>query len=137
MAARLAIRDCGRALGLPLTTVNDVAKLVPSGPKMTIAKALEQSPELVQKYEENDDVRELIDYARKVEGLARNAGTHACGVIISQRALTDFVPIQKLKDKEEFVTQWQGAEVEKAGLLKMDFLGLRNLSILADSVAII
>ena len=137
MAAKLAIRDCGRALGVPLQVVNDVAKLVPNAPKMTLKKAFEQSPELVKMYEENDDVKELVDYARKVEGLARSAGTHACGVIIAQRDLTEFVPIQKLTGKEDVVTQWQGAEVEKAGLLKMDFLGLRNLSILADSVAII
>ena len=137
MAAKLAIRDCGRALGVPLAKVDAVTKLVPGAPKMTIAKAFDQSPELANMYESDADVRELIDYARKVEGLARSAGTHACGVIISQRALTDFVPIQKLQNKEDYVTQWQGAEVEKAGLLKMDFLGLRNLSILADSVAII
>ena len=137
MAAKLAIRDCGRALGMPLSLVNDVAKLVPSGPKMTLKKAFEQNPELVKLYEENADVQELVNYARKVEGLARNAGTHACGVIISQRALTDFVPVQKLAGKKDVVTQWQGAEVEKAGLLKMDFLGLRNLTILADSVRII
>ncbi|MBQ9872944.1 MAG: DNA polymerase III subunit alpha [Thermoguttaceae bacterium] len=137
MAAKLAVRDCGRALGVPLNVVNETAKLIPNAPKMTLKKAFDQSPELVKLYEENPDVRELIDYARKVEGLARSAGTHACGVIIAQRALTDFVPVQKLAGKTDVVTQWQGAEVEKAGLLKMDFLGLRNLTILADSVAMI
>lgn len=137
MAAKLAIRDCGRALGFPLSTVNEVAKLVPNAPKMTLKKAFDQSPELVKMYEENADVRELIGYARKVEGLARSAGTHACGVIISMSALTDFVPIQKLTGKADVVTQWQGHEVEEAGLLKMDFLGLRNLSILADTVELI
>lgn len=137
MAAKMAIRDCGRALGLPLSTVNEVAKLVPSTPKITLKKAFEQSPDLVKLYEENADVKELVDYARKVEGLVRNAGTHACGVVISQNALTDYVPVQKLVGKDDVVTQWQGAEVEKAGLLKMDFLGLRNLTILADAFAII
>ncbi len=137
MAAKLAIRDCGRALGFPLSTVNEVAKLVPNAPKMTLKKAFDQSPELVKMYEENPDVHELIDYAKKVEGLARSTGTHACGVIIAQSALTDFVPVQKMTGKEDLVTQWQGHEVEEAGLLKMDFLGLRNLTILADSVAII
>ncbi|MGN1199968.1 MAG: DNA polymerase III subunit alpha, partial [Thermoguttaceae bacterium] len=137
MAAKLAIRDCGRALGIPLSLVNDVAKLVPNAPKMTLKKAFEQSPELVKMYEENPDVHELVDYARKTEGLARNAGTHACGVIIAQRDLTEFVPVQMLTGKTDVVTQWQGAEVEKAGLLKMDFLGLRNLTILADSVRLI
>ncbi|MDO5309575.1 MAG: DNA polymerase III subunit alpha [Planctomycetia bacterium] len=137
MAAKLAIRDCGRALGIPLSMVNQVAKLVPGAPKMTIKKAFANSPELVELYQSNQDVRELIDFAQRVEGLARNSGTHACGVIISQRALTDFVPIHRITGKEDVVTQWQGAEVEKAGLLKMDFLGLRNLTILADSVRII
>ena len=137
MAAKLAIRDCGRALGIPLSLVSDVAKLVPNAPKMTLKKAFEQSPELVKMYEENPDVHELVDYARKTEGLARNAGTHACGVIIAQRDLTEFVPVQMLTGKTDVVTQWQGAEVEKAGLLKMDFLGLRNLTILADSVRLI
>ena len=137
MAAKMAIRDVGRALGLPLADVNAVTKLVPDAPKMTIKKAFDQSPELVKLYEENAEVRELIDYAKQTEGLARSAGTHACGVVIAQRALTDFVPVQKLTGKDELVTQWQGAEVEKAGLLKMDFLGLRNLSILADAVRII
>ncbi|MBQ4202301.1 MAG: DNA polymerase III subunit alpha, partial [Thermoguttaceae bacterium] len=137
MAAKLAIKDCGRVLGMPLQTVSDVTKLVPNAPKMTIKKAMEQSPEFVALYQENSDVHELVDYAKKVEGMARNAGTHACGVIIAQSALTDFVPVQKLQGKVDVVTQWQGAEVERAGLLKMDFLGLRNLTILADSVALI
>ena len=137
MAAKLAIKDCGRVLGMPLQTVSDVTKLVPNAPKMTIKKAMEQSPEFVALYQENSDVRELVDYAKKVEGMARNAGTHACGVIIAQSDLTDFVPVQKLQGKVDVVTQWQGAEVERAGLLKMDFLGLRNLTILADSVALI
>ena len=137
MAARLAIKDCGRALGVPLATVNNVSALVPEGPKMNLNKAFDQSPELAKAYGENEDVRELIDYARQVEGLARHAGTHACGVIISQTDLTDYVPVQKLANKEDVVTQWQGAEVEKAGLLKMDFLGLRNLTILSDAVSLI
>ena len=137
MAAKLAVRDCGRALGVPLSDVNRVCKLIPNAPKMTLKKAFEQSPEFVEAYEKEPEVRKLIDYARKIEGIAKSAGTHACGVIIAQRALTDFVPIQKLPNKTDIVTQWQGAEVEKAGLLKMDFLGLRNLTILADSVALI
>ncbi len=137
MAAKLAIKDCGRALGLPLQTVNSVTSLVPDGPKMNLNKAFEQNPELAAAYQENADVRELIDYARQVEGLARHAGTHACGVIISQTDLTDYVPLQKLANKEDVVTQWQGGEVEKAGLLKMDFLGLRNLTILSDAVSLI
>jgi DNA polymerase-3 subunit alpha len=137
MAAKLAIKDCARALGLPLDLANAVSQLIPNAPKMTIKRAFDQSPELVKMYESNQDVHELVDYAKKVEGLARSAGTHACGVIISQRELTDFVPIQKLSGKEDVVTQWQGSDVEKAGLLKMDFLGLRNLTILADTVRLI
>ena len=137
MAAKLAVRDCGRALAMPLNEVNRICKMIPNAPKMTLKKAFDQSPDLLKECEKNRDVSEMFDFARKLEGIAKSPGTHACGVIIAQRALTDFVPIQKLANKTDIVTQWQGAEVEKAGLLKMDFLGLRNLTILADSVALI
>ncbi|MDO4586959.1 MAG: DNA polymerase III subunit alpha [Planctomycetia bacterium] len=137
LAAKMAIRDVGRALGMPLSQVNDVTKLVPEAPKMTIAKAFDRNPELSKIYESNQDIHDLINYAKKVEGLARSAGTHACAVVISQRPLTDFVPIQRVQGKEEYVTQWAAGDVEKAGLLKMDFLGLRNLSILSSAVDII
>ncbi|MCF0234783.1 MAG: DNA polymerase III subunit alpha, partial [Thermoguttaceae bacterium] len=137
MAAKMAVRDAGRALGMPLADVAAITALVPGKPKMTLKKAFEMSEELRKIYETNVDARRLLDYAKQIEGLARSAGTHACGVIIAQKDLTEFVPVQKLAGKNELVTQWQGAEVEKAGLLKMDFLGLRNLTILADSIKLV
>ena len=120
---------------LNAAAANHIAALVPDQPKTKLADAFAQSPEFVKLYEENADAREVIDYAQRLEGLARSAGVHACGVVISQRPLTEFVPIQVIKDAD--VTQWQGAEVEKVGLLKMDFLGLRNLTILANAVKLV
>ena len=137
MAAKMAIKDVGRALGLSLTFVTDVSKLVPEGPKMTIEKAFDQNDQLLKLYDSNTEAKELIDFAKSFEGLARSAGTHACAVVIADRPLTDFVPLQRVKDKDEIVTQWAMGEVEKAGLLKMDFLGLRNLSILSQAIDII
>jgi len=137
MAAKMAIRDVGRALGMQLPNVNEITKMIPEAPKMTLSKAYQDNPELVRLKETNEDIRELLTYAEKVEGLARSAGTHACAVVISERPLTDFVPIQRVQGKKEFVTQWAAADVEKAGLLKMDFLGLKNLSILANVVNMI
>ncbi|MDD3587353.1 MAG: DNA polymerase III subunit alpha, partial [Thermoguttaceae bacterium] len=139
LAARAAIKDVGRAIGLPLHQTEEIAKLVPQVPKMTIKKAMEDHSELDKVYKSNKDVTELIDLAKQVEGLAKSVSTHACAVVISDHPLTDFVPLQQqLKDKEEIVTtQWAAGDVEKAGLLKMDFLGLRNLTILSDAIRII
>ncbi|MCL2622397.1 MAG: DNA polymerase III subunit alpha [Planctomycetaceae bacterium] len=137
MAAKMAIKDVGRALGLPLAFVSNVSKLVPDALKMTIDKALDQSDDLRKLYESNTEAHELIDFAKGCEGLARSAGTHACAVVIADRPLTDFVPLQRVQNKDEIVTQWAMGEVEKAGLLKMDFLGLRNLSILSQAIDII
>ncbi|MDR1384675.1 MAG: DNA polymerase III subunit alpha [Planctomycetaceae bacterium] len=137
MAAKMAIKDVGRALGMPLSFVNEVTKLVPEAPKMTLKKAFEQNDELQKLYDSNTEAHELLDFAKGCEGLARSSGTHACAVVISDRPLTDFLPIQSVQNKDEIVTQWAMAEVEKAGLLKMDFLGLRNLSILSQAIDII
>jgi len=137
MAAKMAIKDVGRALGMPLAFVNDITKLVPEAAKMTLKKAFEQNDELQKLYDSNPEARELLDFAKGCEGLARSSGTHACAVVISDRPLTDFLPVQSVQDKSEIVTQWAMAEVEKAGLLKMDFLGLRNLSILSQAIDII
>ena len=137
MAAKMSIKDVGRALSMPLTQVNEVTKLVPDTPKMTLKKAFEETPELLKLYTENRDVHELLDYAKKLEGLARSAGTHACAVVIASRPLTDFVPIQRMVGKEDDVTQWAAGDVEAAGLLKMDFLGLRNLTILSNAMTLV
>jgi len=136
MAARNAIKDVGRALGLPIPFVNEVTKLVPDAPKTTIEKALKENEELNKRYEDEKEIKELLDFAMQIEGLARNTGVHACGVIMADKPLTEYVPL--LHDKKGgVVTQWQGADVEQAGLLKMDLLGLRNLTVLVRAIDLI
>jgi DNA polymerase III subunit alpha len=137
LAARAAIRDVGRTLGMPIFRVDQIVAMVPEQLGITINKALETSDELKQSYEKDHEVRELIDLARKIEGLARNVGTHAAAVVIAEKPVDEYVPLQQVKGKTEVITQWAMGDVEAAGLLKMDFLGLRNLTILARSVALI
>ncbi|HIQ22494.1 MAG TPA: DNA polymerase III subunit alpha [Planctomycetes bacterium] len=137
MAARAAIRDVGRVLGLPISRVNEVVGKVPDQLGITIAMALERSDELRRAYESDPDVRELLKFAQQVEGLARNVGTHAAAVVIADRPLTEYVPLGRVQGKEEVITQWAMGDVEAAGLLKMDFLGLRNLTILSKAVQLI
>ncbi|MDR2346158.1 MAG: DNA polymerase III subunit alpha [Planctomycetaceae bacterium] len=136
MAARQSIKDVGRVLNVPISAVEAVTKLVPDEPKAKIKMALEVSEELKKRYETDSDVREIIDYAKKLEGLARQAGVHACAVVIADKPLIEYLPLQKVKDVN-IVTQWQGQDVEKAGLLKMDFLGLRNLTILDQTIQLV
>ena len=134
MAARAAVRDAGRALGVPLPDVDKVAKMIPSGPGgLTIAQALEQITDLRMAYAGNPQIRKLLDTAKDIEGLARNAGTHAAGVVISAGPLIDYAPLVKFNDGG-VNTQFDMVWVEKIGLLKMDFLGLRNLTVLNDAV---
>ena len=137
LAARAAIRDVGRTLGMPIFRVDQVVAMVPDQLGISITKALESSDELKQTYDKDPEVRELIDLARKIEGLARNVGTHAAAVVIAERPVDEYVPLQHVKGKTEVITQWAMGDVEAAGLLKMDFLGLRNLTILARSVTLI
>jgi DNA polymerase III subunit alpha len=137
LAARAAIRDVGRALGLPISRVDAVVALVPEELGITLEKALEKSDDLRKAYQSDVEVRKLLDLARGIEGLARNVGTHAAAVVIADRPLTDYVPLQHVQDKKEVITQWAMGDVERAGLLKMDFLGLRNLTILSKAVALI
>jgi DNA polymerase-3 subunit alpha len=137
LAARAAIRDVGRALGMPIPRVDAVVAMVPEELHITITKAIEKSKDLGKAYETDPEVRELLELARKIEGLARNVGTHAAAVVIADRPLTDYVPLQHVQEKSEVITQWAMADVEKAGLLKMDFLGLRNLTILSKAVSLI
>ena len=136
MGAKSSIKDVGRALGVPIPVVADVTKLVPLAPKMTIELALAESAELSKRYGNEQPIKELIDFALKIEGLARNTGVHACGMVIADKPLTEYVPLQ-LDKKEGVVTQWEGEYIEKAGLLKMDLLGLRNLTVLAHAIALI
>ena len=132
MAAKAALKDVGRALNIPLARVDQVTKLIPTRLNITLEEALKEEPALRRLAEEDPEIAELLDFARRLEGTARNVGTHAAGVVIADRPLRDLVPLQKLpnkdKDKEVVSTQWEMGDVEKAGLLKMDFLGLRNLT---------
>ncbi|MGD0652754.1 MAG: DNA polymerase III subunit alpha [Thermoguttaceae bacterium] len=137
LQARAAIRDVGRALGLPIPRVDAVVALVPDELNITLEKALEKSEGLQKIYEGDGQVRELLNLARQIEGLARNVGTHAAAVVIADRPLTEYTPVQHVQNKEEVITQWAMGDVERAGLLKMDFLGLRNLTILSKVVDLI
>lgn len=137
MAARAAIKDVGRALGVPLSRVNQITAMVPDQLGISIDKAIETSEELNATYNNDGEIRELLDLARKLEGLARSVGTHAAAVVIGDKPLTEYVPLGKVSGKEDVITQWSMGDVEDAGLLKMDFLGLRNLTILSKAVDII
>ncbi len=140
MGAKAAIRDVGRAMGWPHAEVDRIARLIPNGVNMTLDRALQENPELRQLYESDARSRELIDNARKLEGIARHAGTHAAGVVISASPLVEHVPLQRPARAEEGAlptTQFPMETVAEIGLLKMDFLGLANLTILADAVELI
>jgi len=134
MAARAAVRDAGRALGVPLPDVDRVAKLIPSGPTgLSIADALDQLSELKMLYASRPEIRKLLDTAKEIEGLARNAGTHAAGVVISAGPLMEYTPLVRFNEGG-INTQYDMEWVEKIGLLKMDFLGLRNLTVMDAAV---
>ena len=134
MAARAAIRDAGRALGVPLPEVDRVAKLVPSGPGgLSIKDAIERIAELKSIYATQPQIRKLLDTAKEIEGLARNASTHAAGVVISAGPLTDYTPLVRFGDGG-VNTQYDMDWIERIGLLKMDFLGLRNLTVMENAV---
>jgi DNA polymerase-3 subunit alpha len=137
LAARAAIRDVGRTLGMPIFRVDQIVAMVPDQLGITLEDALKQSDELHRTYDSDGEIRELIDLAMKIEGLARNVGTHAAAVVIAERPVEQYVPLQLVKGKTEVITQWAMGAVERAGLLKMDFLGLRNLTILAKAVELI
>ncbi|MGP6159048.1 MAG: DNA polymerase III subunit alpha [Vulcanimicrobiaceae bacterium] len=134
MAARAAVRDAGRALAIPLGDVDRVAKLIPSGPGgLSIEQALAGIPELKALYDALPPVQKLLDTAKSIEGLARHASTHAAGVVISKDPLVDVTPLIKLGD-DDVNTQYDMGWVERIGLLKMDFLGLRNLTVMKNAV---
>lgn len=135
MAARGAIRDVGRALGMPYATVDEVAKLIPNELKITIDKALSASTELRTLCQTNPDVERLISIAKKVEGMPRHASTHAAGVVITRDPVSEYVPLAVNDDC--VVTQFPMGTLEALGLLKMDFLGLRTLTVIDDAVKMI
>jgi len=133
MKARAVIRDVGRSLDIPFADVDRVAKLIPPTLDMTLDKALDEVPQLKQANEQDPRVKELIAVSRRLEGMTRHASVHAAGVVIAPRPLTEFVPLYKGKN-DEITTQWAMKEIERIGLLKMDFLGLSTLTLLADAV---
>ncbi len=135
MAARGAIRDVGRAINMPYGEVDFIAKQIPMAIGMTIDKALEVNKKLNELYEDDDSVRELIDLAKAVEGLPRHTSTHAAGVVISKLPITEYVPLARNNDS--IITQFTMTELEELGLLKMDFLGLRTLTVIRDAVRLI
>lgn len=139
LAAKASVRDVGRAMGRSFADTDRVAKLIPVGPGITIDGAMTKVPELKSLYEGDATVRELIDAARKVEGIARHASTHAAGVVISRDPLVEHVPLQRAggKSEGEITTQYPMGQLEALGLLKMDFLGLRTLTVLGKAVKIL
>ncbi len=135
MAARGVVRDVGRALGISYATCDTVAKLIPFDINMTLSKALSLSKDLKTKYDTDPQIHELIDYSMKLEGMPRHTTTHAAGVIIADRPVSDYVPLAR--NDEQIVTQFTMTTLEELGLLKMDFLGLRNLTVIDDAVKLI
>ncbi len=138
MMARGAVRDVARAMGYPYASGDRIAKLIPMGSQgfpMTIDKAIEITPDLKTLYEKDNDTKEIIDMAKKIEGCARHISVHAAGVVISPTPLIDYTPLQyDTKEKGQLITQYDMYAIEDAGLLKFDFLGIRNLAILAEAV---
>lgn len=142
MEARGAVRDAGRALGMPYSGPDRISKMIPpgwQGHAMTLKKALEQSPDLKQAYTLEPETKRLLDVAKKLEGVARHASVHAAGVVIADKPLTEYVPLQKETNGEKIVTQYDMYTVgeDGVGLLKMDFLGLRNLTIIEEALRFI
>jgi DNA polymerase-3 subunit alpha len=140
LGARAAIRDVGRALGMSYSDVDRVARLVPFAVGMTLARAMDENAELKNIYAADPSIKKLIDFAQRVEGLSRHASTHAAGVVIARETLTNYLPLQKLSrgnDTDLVMTQFPMEDIAKIGLLKMDFLGLANLTVLARAREII
>ncbi|HEY4961729.1 MAG TPA: DNA polymerase III subunit alpha [Candidatus Limnocylindrales bacterium] len=136
MACKAAIKDSGRAMDIPYSEVERIVKMVPPTLNITIDQALKDSPSMATAYETEPQVKELIDTAKRLEGLVRNSGVHAAGVVISPQPLTDLVPLHRTKN-DEIVTAYDMKAIEKLGLLKMDFLGLTTLTIIDDALRLI
>ena len=137
MMARAAVRDSGRVLEIPYGTVDKIAKLIPEGPKVYLDECLKPGTELKTAYDSDPLVREIVDLARPLEGLVRQDSIHAAGVVISDRPLTEVVPLQQKGADQEVVTQFAMNDVEALGLLKIDFLGLRNLDVIDKAVELV
>ncbi|SHJ25667.1 DNA polymerase III, alpha subunit [Desulfatibacillum alkenivorans DSM 16219] len=136
MKARAVVRDVGRAMAIPLGEVDVIAKLIPEDPKMNLKKALDQEPKLLELMKEKPEIAELIEVAQVLEGLSRHASTHAAGVVIADKPLVEYLPLYEGK-KGEVVTQFDMKRVEKIGLVKFDFLGLRNLTVIDNAIKLI
>src|SRR5207302_6198756 len=141
------VKDVGRVLDIPLARVSQITEMIPKTLGITLDDALKQSPDLRKEYENDPQIHELLDIARKLEGTNRNAGTHAAGVVIANGPLSDYVPLQRIVRKSDdsgskhdeavVTTQWEMGDLEKVGMLKMDFLGLRTLTVLDNAVKLI
>ena len=137
LSARAVVRDVGRILGYPYGMVDRVAKMIPFEIGITLSDALKKSNELAENYEEDNDIQSIIDLSLKLEGLVRNAGTHAGGVVIAPSNLSDFMPLFKVDDEEGTVTQFDKDDAESIGLIKFDFLGLKTLTVIQNTVDLI
>lgn len=136
LAARGVVRDVGRVLGMPYSEVDKIAKMVPFAVDMTLDKAMVQNPDLKALYERDQRIKKLIDLSRTLEGLARHASTHAAGVVIAPKPLTEYVPLFR-GSHDEITTQFDMTMIEEIGLLKMDFLGLRTLTVIQDCLQMV
>ena len=134
LAARAVIRDVGRVLGMGYTFVDKIAKLVPFTPGITINDALKQNKELREQYDSSEEIRNLIETSKKIEGLPRNVGKHAAGIVISPNEIYNHIPLYRVEESGEIVTQYDKDDIEKLGLVKFDILGLRTLSIIDKTV---
>ena len=137
MKAKSSVRDVGRVMGLPYGQVDGIAKMIPNDPKITLKKAIKLNKELKDSYDNNSTIKELIDHSMTLEGMHRHAATHAAGIVITPGKLTDYVPLYKNPSTGDITTQADMKSVEDLGLLKMDFLGLRNLTVIDKTLKII
>jgi DNA polymerase-3 subunit alpha len=135
LAARAVLKDVARAIEMPLSRVEGITKQVPTRLKITLEQSLKEVPELREQYERDPDVKRLFDIGKRLEGLVRNPGVHAAGVVVADKELTEYVPLTKSGDV--VTTQWKMQDIEKVGILKFDFLGLRNLTLLTAAVSLI
>ena len=134
LAARAVIRDVGRVLGMGYTFVDRIAKLIPFSVGITINDALKQNKELKKDYESNEEIKNLIDTSKKLEGLPRNVGKHAAGIVVAPNDIDDYIPLYRVEESNELVTQYDKDDIEKLGLVKFDILGLRTLSIIDSTI---
>src|SRR5699024_10103531 len=133
MKAKAVVRDVGRAMGLSFNETSRIAKLIPFDLKMTLRKALDTVPELAELYKNDPVIRKLMDISMRLEGLSRHASTHAAGVVVSDLPMDEYLPLFKGK-KDELVTQFDMKVVEKVGLVKFDFLGLRTMTLIHNAL---